>query len=384
MIKGLSLFANVGIAETYLHEIGIDIILANEIIEERAEFYKALYPHTEMVTGDITNKVVRDYIVKQSIERGVNFIIATPPCQGMSIAGKMDEFDERNQLIYYALDVIKKVQPDYVFLENVPRQLRTKIRFNDCIYYIPDYIEKVLGDEYNFNQNPLIKAMDYGVPQMRERNIHLLTKKITGISWSYPEKEPIIPLSVALDGVPSIDPYLREGYEATIDLFPDFEMSKLIGESISKWHKPPTHAKRMVIAMQHTPSGKTAFDNEIYYPKRTDGKRVKGHYNHYRRHAWDRPSRTITQNNGVISSLTCVHPGHLLRDGNEEERLYSDARVFSIYELLIVSSLPTNWNIPEWANENLIRSVIGEGIPPLLVKKIVQELILQIKKEVKL
>src|SRR5699024_5677786 len=109
------------------------------------------------------------------------------PCQGMSIAGKMDEFDERNQLIYYAIDVIKKVQPDYVFLENVPRQLRTKIRFDDDIYYIPEYIEKVLGDEYNFNKDPLIKAMDYGVPQMRERNIHILTKKTSGITWNYPE-----------------------------------------------------------------------------------------------------------------------------------------------------------------------------------------------------
>src|SRR5699024_5117459 len=136
-------------------------VLANEIVEERAEFYKELYPNTEMVTGDITDDRVRDYIIKQSIEYGVNFIIATPPCQGMSIAGKMDEFDERNQLIYYAIDVIKKVQPDYVFLENVPRQLRTKIRFDDDIYYIPEYIEKVLGDEYNFNKDPLIKAMDY-------------------------------------------------------------------------------------------------------------------------------------------------------------------------------------------------------------------------------
>ena len=36
MINGLSLFANVGIAETYLHEVGINIVIANELIEERA------------------------------------------------------------------------------------------------------------------------------------------------------------------------------------------------------------------------------------------------------------------------------------------------------------------------------------------------------------
>jgi len=40
MIKGLSLFANVGIAEAYLKDIGIDIVIANEIDEKRAKFYK--------------------------------------------------------------------------------------------------------------------------------------------------------------------------------------------------------------------------------------------------------------------------------------------------------------------------------------------------------
>ena len=78
----------------------------------------------------------------------------------------------------------------------------------------------------------------------------------------------------------------------------------------------------------------------------------------------------------MVSSLACVHPGKLLSDdGTEEGRIYSDPRCFSIYELLIVTSLPTDWNIPDWANERLIRSVIGEGIPPLLVKRIIEYLI---------
>lgn len=42
MINGLSLFANVGIAETYLREVGVNIVLANELLEERAEFYRYL------------------------------------------------------------------------------------------------------------------------------------------------------------------------------------------------------------------------------------------------------------------------------------------------------------------------------------------------------
>ena len=37
---GLSLFANVGIAEAYMKEIGVDIVLANEIDTDRARFYQ--------------------------------------------------------------------------------------------------------------------------------------------------------------------------------------------------------------------------------------------------------------------------------------------------------------------------------------------------------
>lgn len=41
-INALSLFANVGVAETYLSEIGVDVVVANEIDAQRAKFYKHL------------------------------------------------------------------------------------------------------------------------------------------------------------------------------------------------------------------------------------------------------------------------------------------------------------------------------------------------------
>ena len=65
----------------------------------------------------------------------------------------------------------------------------------------------------------------------------------------------------------------------------------------------------------------------------------------------------------------------MICDGTEEERYYSDARTLTIYELLIVSSLPLDWNIPEWASDTLIRKVIGEGIPPLLIKTALMQIL---------
>jgi DNA (cytosine-5)-methyltransferase 1 len=373
-LKGISLFANVGVAETYLEEIGIDILLANELDEKRAKFYKHLYPNTEMIIGDITKNEIKQQLIIKAKKYSIDFLIATPPCQGMSLAGKMDPTDERNQLISYAIDIIKELKPKYILLENVPQLLKTKIKINNKLITIPEYIHFELDKYYSFAKQNLVSAMDYDVPQMRKRNLFLLSRKDQRYKWEIPNPKQQITLREAIGDLPSLDPLLKEGLTETLKLFPDYLKKKELAEKTSKYHHPPIHAKKHAIAMMHTPSGKTAFDNEFYYPKKDNGERVNGHYNTYRRFDWDKPARTITQNNGVISSLCCVHPGrkYITQKG---EVLYSDPRCLSIYELLIVFSLPKNWNIPDWADDNFVRHVIGEGIPPLLVKNIASELI---------
>ncbi|MBQ8084745.1 MAG: DNA cytosine methyltransferase [Lachnospiraceae bacterium] len=377
-LVGLSLFSNVGVAEAYFKDIGVDIVLANEIVPERAKFYADVYPDTEVVCGDITDDVLRGEIISKAIEKDVDFVMATPPCQGMSKLGSMDPCDVRNQLVYYAVDVIKAVQPKFILIENVPQALKTCIYVDGNSMLIPEYLAGELSEDYYVNEDQRVKAMDYGVPQMRPRCIFLFSRRDTGILWNFPTVEKSqVTLADALKDIPSIDPLLREGYEETIKLFPDYESKKAEALKVSKWHYPPTHSKRHVEWMMHTPSGTSAIYNEVYYPQKPDGTRISAHENQYRRHAWEKPCRTITQNNGVISSLCCVHPGYPYKSATGEI-LYSDPRVFSIYELLIVSSLPTDWPIPDWANESLIRHVIGEGIPPILVKKIMIELLNQL------
>lgn len=376
-IKGLSLFANVGVAEAYLEDLGVEIRIANEIDKDRAQFYQDIYKNTNMICGDITDDSVRDKVVKESIEQEVNFIIATPPCQGMSEAGLRLEFDPRNQLISYAIDAIKRIKPNFVLLENVPKQLKTKIQYGDKIVLIPEYIKSELGHDYKFNKEDLVMAKDYGVPQLRERNIFLLVRKDLPYVWEFPEKQKEITLEEAIGDLPSLDPYLREGINETLIKFPQYEEKRKAGLAVSKWHYPPTHSWKQVEWMMHTPTGKSAIYNEEFYPQKAEGIPVKAHHNHYRRLKWDMPCRTITQNNGVISSLACVHPGRVYKS-ESGDILYSDARVLTIYELLIVMSLPLDWPIPEWAKETFIRRVIGEGIPSRLVREIMKALLEQI------
>ena len=124
--------------------------------------------------------------------------------------------------------------------------------------------------------------------------------------------------------------------------------------------------------MSRTPEGKSALSNIHYYPKNKNGSRIKGYKNTYKRQLWNRPAYTVATYNGAICSQDNVHPGRLI-DGSPKN-LYSDARVFSILELMIVMSIPLKWPMPDWANDSLIRHAIGEGLPPLIVKKLVNKL----------
>ncbi len=348
-INALSLFANVGIAETYLHEIGINVVIANEIDPRRVRFYKHLYPKVNMIEGDITDSVVKTEIIEESKKNNVDLILATPPCQGMSTAGKMEKWDIRNLLICHAVEIIKSIRPKFVFLENVPQQLVTEIMFHGTAMSIPEYVKCELENDYVFNDNNLIEASDYGIPQFRERAIMLLVRRDINIKWSFPPKEKVVTLRDAIGDLPSVDPEIYDvPYEKMIELQPDFEKKKKAALAVSKWHYPPRHIYRQVVSMMHTPTGKTAFDNiERFQPRKKNGQLVAGFKNTYKRQEWDKPGTTVTMYSREISSQSNVHPGRYLGIDSEGFDLFSDARVMTIYELMIMMSLPYDWNIPE-------------------------------------
>lgn len=368
-MNGLSLFANVGIAESYLHDVGVDIVVANELLPERARFYQDVYPDCHMICGDIQNQEVYDTVRDYAIQHDVRFIIATPPCQGMSPAGKKDPYDARNILITSVVKMVNDLEPDYVLIENVQQVLKTKIRFNDNLITIPDYLRICLGNDYNFNSHQVIDSKYYGVPQQRKRAIFLLARKETNTVWEFPAKDDhIVTLREAIGDLPSLDPLVKEVDKRC--MFPDFEIKKQAGLRVSKWHCPREHIWRNVECMMHTPEGKSARKNPVFFPKKQDGSMVGGAPRTYMRMEWDRPAPTITAYNHTISSFQNVHPGR----PTNIPGIYSDARVLSIFELMRVMTLPDDWRIPEWASTQLIRQVIGEGIPPLLIMKIVQQL----------
>ena len=373
-LKGISLFANIGVAEAYFKGIGINVCIANEIIKSRANLYSEIYPETEVIEGDFTDVDVFNKIKSKSLKEKIDFIMATPPCQGMSTAGRQEKNDKRNDLIIPTIKFIKELNTKYVLIENVPQFLKTTVIYKNDEINILELINKELGSSYTINSS-IIDTKDYKVPQSRKRAIITMTRNNIKKKWKLPKKHnSLITLENAIGYIPTIDPFISDITEKELlQIFPDFYARKEKALKISKWNIPPIHVKRQVLAMMHTPTGKSAFENELHKPKKENGDLVKGYKNTYRRQNWDTPAYAVTMDNRKISSQDNVHPGRQIK--NSKGLIYSDPRTLTLYELMKVMSLPDDWPIPENTSEAFIRRVIGEGIPPLFIKQLFQEII---------
>ena len=349
-MNAITLFSGAGIDEVYLSKIGIDVLIANELVEKRARIHKWLYPNCQMINGDICDTNIKNEIKKAIKLKNIDLLIATPPCQGMSIAGKNRNNndmlnDERNHLIFNVFEFIDEFKFKYILIENVPRFLKVKYwnQLKKKYYNIIDYLKEKYQNEY-YIKSEVVDCADYGIAQSRKRAIIRMYKK--NLEWEMPKKENIITLKDAIGYLPS----LESGDRSNI-----------------KYHYSRIHSNNHIEWMKHTPTGESALNNKEYYPKKKNGEKIKGYKTCYKRMEWDKPAPTITMRNDAISSQNNVHPGRLQKDGT-----YSDACVLTIKELFILMSLPDNFILPDYLSDTEIRQILGEAIPPLLTRKILE------------
>ncbi|RVZ94692.1 DNA cytosine methyltransferase [Helicobacter pylori] len=101
------------------------------------------------ICGDIKELEIKEKILKR-IEfyskkfdnDRVDLVVATPPCQGMSVANHKKKNDEikRNSLVVESVDLIKQIKPRFFILENVPSFYKTGcIDKNDNLLEIGSY-----------------------------------------------------------------------------------------------------------------------------------------------------------------------------------------------------------------------------------------------------
>lgn len=158
-LTAVSLFTGAGGMDIGFERAGIEVVLANELMSEAAATYNANHASGVMVNDDVNN--IFDLLGQF---RGVDLVFGGPPCQGFSVAGKMNPNDNRSKLIFTFLDVIEKVRPRAFVMENV-KALGVLEKWEPVRR---KYLDRVRALGYNCVPF-ILNATEYGVSQKRER-----------------------------------------------------------------------------------------------------------------------------------------------------------------------------------------------------------------------
>ncbi len=157
-LAAISLFSGAGGMDVGFRNAGFETVLANDIDPLACESFRMNHGDV-IVEGD-----VRALFPLASRLQGIDLIFGGPPCQGFSVAGKMDPFDGRNQLIENFLQLVGLIRPRAFVCENV-KALAALTRWRAVR-------NRLLSESSRLGYESALLVLDashFGVPQARER-----------------------------------------------------------------------------------------------------------------------------------------------------------------------------------------------------------------------
>ena len=375
----VSLFSSAGVGCYGFKQENYECVATVELIERRLNVQK--YNHkcrfdSGYICGDITLPENQDKVFVE-IQRwkdmglltDMDVVIATPPCQGMSVANhkKGDEL-KRNSLVVESIKFIQQILPRFFVFENVPAFLKSICTDIDGLDKpIRDAIELDLAGNYNIAAR-VINFKNYGNPSSRTRTLVIGVRK---------DQKEITPLELFPDK--QEEQTLRQ----TIGHLPHLQnMGEIWDQDI--YHSFRPYAPHMLEWIENIIEGQSAFDNEdenriphsikdgeIVFNQRKNGDK-------YTRQFWDKVAPCIHTRNDILASQNTVHP--------------TDNRVFSIREIMLMMSVPSTF---EWSaipynqlndlpledkqkylkKEDVnIRQSLGEAVPTIIFQQIAHKI----------
>lgn len=173
----LELFAGAGGLAVGMEQSGLKCVALNEMDKFACATLRSNRPHWNVLEGDIKDFDFSDY-------RGrVDVVTGGFPCQAFSYAGKkLGLADARGTLFYEFARVVKEVAPPICIGENVRGLLS-----HDNGKTLAGMIS--ILDEIGYDVVPVqvLKAVNYKVPQKRERLILVGVRKDIEVSYRYPK-----------------------------------------------------------------------------------------------------------------------------------------------------------------------------------------------------
>lgn len=319
----IDLFSGAGGLSCGLMMAGFTPIASAEILDSAIDTYKhnicaklGTKPH--FMVRDISDLGAKNDLINYAKDTHIYLIAGGFPCQGFSMAGNRIVDDKRNTLYVEMLDIVSRLQPDFVLMENV-EGIRSMLNGEVERKIIRDYAN--IG--YKINVTTLCAA-DYGVPQLRKRVIFIGNRL---------HKRNYHPKPI----------YNKTNYKSVkegIERFLHLDENKAINHEFTK------HSSNIMERLKNLKEGQSLYEN---------------YSDAWKRVYWDKPSSTVKENHGGVN----VHP--LL------------PRVMTPRELAALQSFPDDFIFLGSKKWQLVQ--IGNAVPPLLAKAIGLAIIESIKQK---
>lgn len=370
-LKYISLFSGAGIGCFGFKKQGFECLATNEILKKRIKFQEInniCSDKARYIAGDLSDKEIKEKIIQIGND-GVDVLIATPPCQGMSVANhKKNNEIIRNSLVTESISIIKEIKPKYFIFENVRSFLKTACTDIDGdVISIKESITRHLGSSYHI-LSKVVNLCNYGSNSSRTRTIVIGTKKTLN-------------------------------YVSPLDIFPEYRSAKNLKDIIGDlksfenmgdiddddiYHFFREYDPYMRNWISLLKEGESAFENKdkARIPHRIiNGKKIlnkSSNGDKYRRNIWNKVGPCIHTRNDILASQNTIHP--------------VDDRVFSIREIMRMMSLPDDF---KWSEKNInhlnnltyqekrdflklnemnIRQSLGEAVPTQVFQSIASKI----------
>tara|TARA_R110001583_G_scaffold100849_1_gene247098 strand:+ start:17 stop:1261 length:1245 start_codon:yes stop_codon:yes gene_type:complete len=320
--KVLELFAGAGGLAIGLEKAGIKCAALNEIDKWACQTLRENRPTWNVLEGDIKTFNFSEY------KNNVEIVTGGFPCQAFSYAGKkLGLNDARGTLFYEFARAVQEVNPPICIGENVKGLLS---------HENGKTIEGMISilDEIGYNVVPVqvLKAINYKVPQKRERVILVGIRKDINVIYEYPK--PYSNIYNLSDALKKGELYNSNVPKSEGSKYPEHkkEVLKLVPQK-GYWRNLPLDIQKEYMGKSFfLGGGKTGIARRI---------------------GWDEPSLTLTCSPAQKQTERC-HP--------------DETRPFTVREYARIQTFPDDWKFMGSISQQYKQ--IGNAVPCNLGKEI--------------
>lgn len=172
--NAIDLFCGAGGLSLGFQQAGFNIIVGVDNEQAALDTFEFNHKGAIGLNADLSKRETFDLILKTAGDRKIDVVIAGPPCQGFSLTGPRNFDDPRNKLYLAVIEMVKQYNPKGFIIENVPGMANMyKGQVKD------EVLKRFRKMGYNIDCR-ILKACDYGVPQMRKRLVFMGVRKDIG------------------------------------------------------------------------------------------------------------------------------------------------------------------------------------------------------------